>query len=136
LVSSHTHSTGCYAVNDSRVSKRIKNVKIVRYLPNLEDYLYASDLSINMAGYNTTVRLLWLKKQSIIVPFNTDEQRFRAHYLEKFEIFKTLSYESLCYKNLKKSVLDMLRSPLEPSHFIEDVDFNGIENMVKLINNA
>jgi len=118
------------------LSRKLKNVKIAKYLPYLEGYLNDADLSINMAGYNTIVRLLWLKKQSIVIPFKTDEQRFRAHYLEKFGIFKTLSYESLSFESLRKNVLDMLNNPLDPLHLIGSVDFNGVENMVELIENA
>lgn len=115
------------------LSKDLKNVKIVKFLPNFEDYLNTADLSINMAGYNTIVRLLWLRKQSIIIPLGNDEQKCRACYLEDFGIFRPLNYEVLSFKSLKRNVLDMLNNSLKPSHLIEGVDFDGIENTVRII---
>ena len=89
-----------------------------------------------MAGYNTIIRLLWLKKQSIVVPFRTEEQRYRAKYLEDFGHFKIIDYNSLSIDVLGKTVVEMLNNPLESLQTMNTDDFKGVENTIRLLENV
>jgi len=109
----------------------LKNIRLVKYLDNFMDYLNAADLSINMAGHNTVVKLLWLKKQSITVPLNSIEQIYRTQMLKDFNLTKGLEADSFNVDNLALSIYTMLKNPLKPTNKIERLSFNGIEETIK-----
>jgi hypothetical protein len=48
---------------------RIKNTIIVPYLPHFGQYLKACDISISLAGYNTSAQLLRFGKKCIVIPY-------------------------------------------------------------------
>jgi predicted glycosyltransferase len=66
-----------------KIAKSISNVRLYKYLFNFRDYLKNCTLTINEAGYNTTTEILRLKKKNIIIPYHTEEQRFRGYFLNK-----------------------------------------------------
>ncbi len=130
----------------SSLAKKMKNIKLVNYLPDFENYLNAADLSINMSGYNTAVRLLWLKKQNICIPaLNAGikefflekevsiEQLYRAKLMENMGISKIIDPYELDGKILKTKMVELLENPMKPNSKINKLKFNGIENTVKII---
>lgn len=70
----------------SRLSKGIRNVKLFKsILPSeFASFLKAADVSVNMAGYNTTVKLLYYGKKTVLVPYDTYEQLWRADLTRKY----------------------------------------------------
>lgn len=56
------------------------NVEIVRGREGFEECLSACDVSVNMAGYNTCVSLLRMRKRSVTVPFITDYDKYEQAY--------------------------------------------------------
>jgi len=117
-----------------KIANKIGNIKVVKYLPNFENYLNAADLSINMSGYNTCTELMYLRKQSISIPANDREQMYRAIMLQKLNLTKVIDYVSLSYDNLKNNILNLLENPLIPSEKINKINFDGAENTTKIIN--
>lgn len=116
-----------------RMSAAFKNIKLVKYLADFEDYLNASDLSINMAGSNTMIRLLWLKKQSITIPLESPEQRCRVEFFKRFHIFRSLDYNKLNTEKLIENIKNLLVRPMKPSSQINEVNFNGLENTLRIL---
>lgn len=112
---------------------RLDNVKLVKYTNDFMGYLNASQLSINMAGYNTFVRILSLRKKSLTIPYNAWDQKFRGFILEKMRLSKILPYERLSYDNFRRCVKYMLESEIKPNALINKIKFCGIENTVKII---
>ena len=112
------------------------NVRLVLFLENFEDYLNAADLSINMAGYNTIVRLLWLKKQSLTIPLVSNignvEQEWRAKLIEKFGLFKVLNEKYLNLEVFLNNIRKMLKEPLLANNLINRLSFEGKENTLKI----
>jgi len=112
-----------------KLSESLSNVKLVKMLePNFESYLKACNLSINMAGYNTVVRILWFGKKSIIFPQDTTEQLIRADLISKNYPVKVLS-QNTDLEILEKSILEMVN---KKDNFpkLEEKKFQGLENTI------
>jgi len=59
------------------------DVRVARFTPDFLSYLAAADLSISMAGYNTTMNLLAARVPALVWPFGQNrEQRLRAERLQ------------------------------------------------------
>lgn len=95
---------------------KAKQVYLYKYLPDFLSYLKASDISINMAGYNTSVPLLYLKKHSILIPSRENpetavgycsEQISRAKILKKYIGSKVLDYYSFTAKDIAENIKNM-----------------------------
>jgi predicted glycosyltransferase len=56
---------------------------VARFTPDFLSYLAAADLSVSMAGYNTTMNLLAARVPALVWPFaQNHEQRLRSERLE------------------------------------------------------
>ncbi len=116
-----------------RFANKLHNVRLFRYAPNFLDCLNASDISINMAGYNTSVQLMWLGKQNICIPLNKPEQRYRSEMMKRLNLCNVLEYASMGSGILIKHIKEMLNNPLVASKKIKISDFNGIRNTLKIM---
>jgi len=114
-------------------ARKLKNVMVTHYLPNFKDYLNAANLSVNMAGYNTVTELLWLRKQNICVPSEGIEQIYRANMMDEFNLCKTLNYKVLSKNVILEEIEHLTSSPLKPKENIKELNFDGIENTIKII---
>lgn len=104
-----------------KAAKRAGENKIIlkQYEPNFFENLLNCDLSISMAGYNTSVQLLLLNKKSIVVPFEPyienyeycSEQRNRAEFLRDCIYSKVIKYNELGDKVLYENILEKLNEP-------------------------
>ncbi|NCJ07580.1 glycosyl transferase [Synechococcales cyanobacterium C] len=102
------------------------NVVLQRYTPNLLSYLTQADLSISMAGYNTTMNVLTCGVRAMMLPFtgNDDqEQSLRAERLEALGIIRVIRPEDLQPERFAERVLECLRQQPTPRSF----DFQGVE---------
>ena len=75
------------------MAKGKTNIKLIRFRENFLDLLNACDVSVSMAGYNTSLETLWLGKKAILIPrsirkgskepgYARFEQYYRAIMLE------------------------------------------------------
>lgn len=111
----------------ARMAKGINNLKLYKIIyPDFYDYLRASDLSINMGGYNTMVRLLRLGKKSIIVPINNTEQPWNAHLLSRFVPSEILTRSSLRVNPLEGKINRLLKEKKSSVGKIKDEWFSGL----------
>lgn len=101
---------------------KLQNIHLTDYMPDFYDYLKASDLSINLAGYNTAVQLLYLGKRSIVVPYDSknrsgivNDQVPRAALLQDYLQSRVIGYDDLkpapLAQAIKEEVLTKKRGP-------------------------
>jgi len=115
----------------SRQCSGCGNIKITRWQDNFLDFLNAADLSVNMCGYNTIAKILWLKKQSVTVPLDSIEQAYRAKMLADNRFAVILKPNELSVDTITFAIKNMLDNPLKPKAHIEKISFNGVEETVK-----
>ena len=73
-----------------------KNVQVSRFSSNFLSHLAAADLSISMAGYNTSMNILATKVSALVWPFSHDrEQGMRADQLARSGALRILKNEDL-----------------------------------------
>ncbi|MFB3918596.1 MAG: glycosyltransferase [Candidatus Velamenicoccus archaeovorus] len=72
--------------------------------PEFEQYLRDADVSINLAGYNTMVRLLRYRIPSLILPAATAEQRWNARFLAQYAAARILSAKDISPEKLERSI--------------------------------
>lgn len=104
----------------------VSNLTIHRYTPNLLAYMQQADLSVNMAGYNTTMNILTTGVRALMLPFtgNDDqEQTMRVRRLEQLGRVQMLQEADVTPERLAQRVQDALL--LKPSAL--DFDLNGVE---------
>ncbi|OIO36927.1 MAG: hypothetical protein AUJ74_00320 [Candidatus Omnitrophica bacterium CG1_02_44_16] len=128
-----------------KLQRSIKNNKIYifKYLPDLPSYLNACDVSVGMAGYNTSVPLLYFRKPSIFIPAKEDpetalgycsEQISRAKLMNKYLGSFILDYHEFEPQGLAKKILQTLNNSLTPfASRIKNGWFNGADNTADLI---
>jgi predicted glycosyltransferase len=69
---------------------------IQRFTPDFLDYLSAADLSVSMAGYNTTMNLLAARVPALVWPFAQNrEQRLRSERLADLGALRVLADRDL-----------------------------------------
>lgn len=104
------------------------NLTLQRFTPHLMDYLYGSDLSISLGGYNTTMNVLSTQVRSLILPSpspdQADEQWIRASRLAQLGAVHVLAPDQLTPATLAHAIFQRLHGP-KPSH---DINLKGAEN--------
>ena len=117
-----------------KIAKQLGNVKLERVIyPDFEDYLKAADLSINMAGYNTMVKLLYFHKRTIVIPIDNTDQLINAAFSSNFIPCKIIKKNGLEPKVLEKRVEQVLSMKFKPGIYPKNNWFNGIDSTVRLI---
>ncbi|GAB4150381.1 MAG: glycosyltransferase [Cyanobacteria bacterium J069] len=114
-----------FAELESKAAQR-PNVTLQRYTPNLLAHMHQADLSISMAGYNTTMNVLTSGVRSMVLPFtgNDDqEQTLRAERLEELGIVRVIRPDDLQPEQFAKRVLDCLQQGPVGRSF----DFHGVK---------
>ena len=110
-----------------KLAAKQPNLEIERYTPHLLDYMRQADLSISMAGYNTTMNILATGVRSMMMPFtgNGDrEQRMRLQKLDSMGIVSAIDPASLVPKVFTTQVEANLYADPRPFAF----DLNGAVN--------
>ncbi len=108
------------------------NLSIHRYTPNLLAYLQKADLSVSMAGYNTTMNILTVGVRALMLPFtgNDDqEQTLRVRRLEELGIAQMLQPTDLTPDNLAQRVQQALTQQPHTVQF----DLNGVQKTAQLV---
>lgn len=88
-------------------------VRIESFLPDPLPLLYAADLVVSMAGYNTTTELLGMGQRMLLVPRTTprQEQLVRASLLAQHGLAQVLYPEQMTPEHLLDSVQQALTRP-------------------------
>jgi len=110
-----------------------KNIKIYRYTSNFLKYMEAADLSISMAGYNTTMNILTTKVRAMILPFtgNDDrEQALRSQKLENLGIVDVIHASELIPDIFAEKVITCLNK--QPNQI--KIDLEGVIKTANFVN--
>ncbi len=108
------------------------NLSVERFTPHLLKYMQQADLSISMAGYNTTMNVLTTGVRSMLLPFtgNDDqEQRMRSERLAELGIVNIIQPEDLHPEQFAKKVIENLKRTPASITF----DLEGVEKTAQFI---
>ncbi|MBE9068387.1 glycosyl transferase [Leptolyngbya cf. ectocarpi LEGE 11479] len=128
--------TGPFAPDDifgrlSAIAALRPNLTVQRYTPDLLSYMAKADLSISMAGYNTTLNVLQTGVPAMQLPFtgNDDqEQRLRSTRLEELGIVKVIAPNMLEPTLLAREIIKALEHRPTRNHFcLRGVETTAIE---------
>ncbi|MEL6138378.1 MAG: glycosyltransferase [Cyanobacteria bacterium J06628_6] len=112
------------------ISAQRPNLTVERYTPDLLDYMAKADLSISMAGYNTTLNVLQTGVRSLLLPFtgNDDqEQRLRSKRLERLGVVRVIERDQLTPIQLGLSILNSLNTqPVKRSFHLRGVEVTAV----------
>lgn len=115
----------------SRLAKGMRNVKVLKSILPLEfaSFLKAADVSVNMAGYNTTVKLLYYGKKTVLVPYDTYEQLWRADLTRKYLHSRIVKESQVTARVIGQNVRELL----DDKHSLLKIDrdwFRGVPQTV------
>jgi predicted glycosyltransferase len=115
-------------------AKNIKNIELYKFIPPscFETYLRAADASINLAGYNTLARLLYYQKKTVLIPYDTQEQRWRADSVAKFLVSRVIKEKDLNTHLLEKALRELLKDSRKAHQFDRRL-LCGISNTGKIL---
>jgi len=118
----------------TQISKQLENVKLTQIIyPNFCDYLRAADLSINMAGYNTIVELLYLHKKAVVIPIDKTDQPINLAFASNFIPVQRTDENDLEPKVLEKKIMKLLDAKTMSKHYSKNNWFSGVDLSVNLI---
>lgn len=125
--------TGPYCSDEQYTILRQKsgnNINIQRFTSDFIDHLNAADLSVSMAGYNTTMNCLATGTPALFYPFMQNNEQFtRISKLEKLVPFQMISKEQLSIKPLA----ELIATQLAQNKFTSPININGASNSVKIV---
>jgi predicted glycosyltransferase len=119
--------------------RKLDNVCLRKYIPNLFDYLKMCGISINTVG-GTAHELLYLRKKAILVPFcgypnrRRTDQICRAKMLEDYIDASILDYDSLTPERLAREIMKKINTSSYQKY--KDVDekwFKGSKTTADMI---
>lgn len=94
------------------LADRIPHLRVETFAEDFPAWLCASDLSVSMAGYNTTMNLLAANRYGLVLPFDQNrEQRMRAERLQRMDALRVLEPEDLAPKTLAEHMRAALERP-------------------------
>ena len=125
--------TGPYTSADdlSKLKKlSTETLSVDSFSPNFQDWLKAADLSVSMAGYNTTMNILSAGIPALVYPFTQNhEQSLRIERLSDLVPITKLDKGDLKAETLAAHIEQQL---LE-HQFISPVSLNGSINTLKIV---
>jgi predicted glycosyltransferase len=108
------------------------NIRIRRYTRRFLDYLYAADLSISLAGYNTCMNLLVTRVPALVYPYARQrEQPLRVDKIKNFLPLKILTDEDLRPDRLSALMRDWLQKKRASKPL--PLDMNGSANAAEIL---
>jgi len=106
--------------------------RIRRYTKRFLDYLYAADLSVSLAGYNTCMNLLVTKVPALVYPYSRQqEQPLRANRIKNLLPMKILNTTDLQPVPLSKHIDQLLHQPVTSDTL--SIDFYGAANAASFL---
>jgi len=117
------------------MSKHMDNLILVRFLypEHFNALLDISDLSVNMAGYNTTVKLLHAGKRTILIPYYTSEQRWRAESASRYLPARIINGNKLNIPFLEKNMFELLDGEDMLNNRMEKDCFLGASKTINIL---
>lgn len=117
-----------------RLADGVDNLMLIDFLPPdlFTHLLQKAQLCINMAGYNTTTKILFYGKKCILIPFHTSEQKWRAKMIHRYVPSRIIEEDALTVERLEKSILELMRDDNAATRLPEEW-FNGTEKSIDLI---
>jgi predicted glycosyltransferase len=101
-------------------------IRVDRFTPDFLAFLDAADLSVSMAGYNTSMNIIAAGTPALVWPFAQNrEQRLRAERLARLGGLQILSDKDLDPKQLAGLMTQTLMKKERPAG---SIDLNGAEN--------
>jgi predicted glycosyltransferase len=105
---------------------------IRRYTKRFLDYLYAADLSVSLAGYNTCMNLLVTRVPALIYPYARQrEQPMRVNKLKNMLPMKSLDEEDVQPDRLSDHIVRMLDQKRTLKTL--PIDINGAANSANFL---
>lgn len=102
--------------------------------PEFEQRLRDADVSVNLAGYNTMVRLLHYHTPSLILPVATAEQLWNARFLAKCVTARILTTKDVTPEKLERSIAGLADISGRPkTRAVPESWFCGAARSAKLI---
>ena len=107
-----------------------ETLSVESFSSNFQDWLKAADLSVSMAGYNTTMNILSAGIPALVYPFTQNhEQTLRIERLSDL-----VPITKLDKKDLKAETLAVhIEQQLLEHHFKSPVSLNGSINTLKIV---
>jgi predicted glycosyltransferase len=106
-----------------------QRVKIAKFTSDFLSFLAAADLSISMAGYNTTMNILATGVSALVWPFAANrEQKRRAERLADRGALKLIDIQDLNPDNLAAIIVRTLERAVSRKI---DIDLNGAAHTVQ-----
>jgi predicted glycosyltransferase len=114
----------------SKMSK--PGVEVRRFTSRFLDYLFAADLSVSLAGYNTFMNLMVTKVPALVYPYHRQrEQPMRVESFKKMLPLHMLYDADLEPSALSRHMQQMLLNP--PAYEPAALDLNGAENAARYL---
>ncbi|GAB6036351.1 glycosyltransferase [Fundidesulfovibrio butyratiphilus] len=114
-------------------ARTVRGVHVERFATDFPDWLAAADLSISLAGYNTTMNVLAAATPALVRPFDQNrEQALRARRLESLGALGVLEDKDLGAQALARRMLDAL-DPAKPGRAPRPVRLDGAETTARLL---
>jgi predicted glycosyltransferase len=117
------------------------NMKIQRYTTKFISYLQRAELSISMAGYNTSLNIITTGVPAIVYPFtgnNNQEQTIRANKLSKLGLVEVIYPHELTSQLLAEKI-KLALSKRRRAMKAPALDLNGVANttraLIELVSN-
>ena len=111
------------------------HIRIERYTANFASLLKSADLSISMAGYNTSMNIITSGVNAIVHPFtgnNNDEQTIRAVKLKEAGVVEIIERENLKPRILADMIEQVIKLPKKQDN-VFTLDMDGVEKTVRYL---
>lgn len=94
---------------DKLAARSVPGTRIQRYTRRFLDYLYAADLSVSLAGYNTCMNLLVTRIPALVYPYSRQrEQPMRVDKFKNLLPMKILNEDDVRTDRLSDYIIQML----------------------------
>ena len=128
--------TGPFMENEAHeklVARCAPGIRIQRYTRHFLDYLYAADLSVSLAGYNTCMNLLVTQVPALVYPYSRQrEQPMRVNKIKNLLPMKILNQENVQPDRLSDHIVQMLDQKRTLKTL--PIDLNGAANAANFLN--
>jgi len=127
--------TGPFMENEAYeklVARCAPGIRIQRYTRHFLDYLYAADLSVSLAGYNTCMNLLVTQVPALVYPYSRQrEQPMRVNKIKNMLPMKILNEENVQPDRLSDHIVQMLDQQRTLKTL--PIDLNGAANAANFL---
>jgi predicted glycosyltransferase len=117
---------------DQLAARSVPGIRIQRYTRRFLDYLYAADLSISLAGYNTCMNLLVTRVPALVLPYSRQrEQPMRVDKIKNLLALKILNDDDIRPARLSNHIIQMLNQKKNVKPL--PIDLDGAANSASFL---